>query len=165
MGRILVVGATGLIGAPVAWRLLADGHHVRLLVRDTGRASTRLGAGFEYVQGSVTDTEAIDRAVQGMNGVHISLGVEDPAQLEPVEHQGTATVAAAAARQLAAAAPALGPDPLRPGSPRQRRLRPHRRRRRLALTALVSLGALLEDQADLPSAKASGKGSECSPTP
>jgi NADH dehydrogenase len=71
---------------------------VRLLVRDTGRASTRLGAGFEYVQGSVTDTEAVDRAVQGMNGVHISLGVEDPAQLEPVEHQGTATVAAAAAR-------------------------------------------------------------------
>jgi len=29
------------------------------------------------VQASVTDTEAIDRAVQGMNGVHISLGVED----------------------------------------------------------------------------------------
>ena len=26
MGRILVIGATGLIGAPVARRLLADGH-------------------------------------------------------------------------------------------------------------------------------------------
>jgi len=34
MGRILVIGATGLIGAPVARRLLADGHQVRLLVRD-----------------------------------------------------------------------------------------------------------------------------------
>jgi NADH dehydrogenase len=33
-----------------------------------------------------------------MNGVHVSLGVEDPVQLEPVEHRGTATVAAAAAQ-------------------------------------------------------------------
>lgn len=98
MGRILVIGATGLIGAPVARRLLADGHQVRLLVRDTGRASQRLGDGFEYLEGSVTDTDAADRAVAGMNGVHVSLGVEDPAQLEPVEHRGTATVAAAAAQ-------------------------------------------------------------------
>ena len=36
MGRILVIGATGLTGAPVARRLLANGHQVRLLVRDTG---------------------------------------------------------------------------------------------------------------------------------
>jgi nucleoside-diphosphate-sugar epimerase len=50
MGRILVIGATGLIGAPVARRLLADGHQVRLLVRDTGRASQRLGDSFEYLE-------------------------------------------------------------------------------------------------------------------
>jgi NADH dehydrogenase len=67
-------------------------------VRDTGRASQRLGDGFEYLEGSVTDTEAVDRAVAGMNAVHVSLGVEDPVQLEPVEHRGTATVAAAAAQ-------------------------------------------------------------------
>ncbi len=96
--RIVVVGATGLIGAPVARRLLADSHHVRLLVRDSERASTQLGTDFEYVQGSVTDSAAVDRALQGMDGVHVSLGVEDQAQLEPVEHRGTATVAAAAAR-------------------------------------------------------------------
>ncbi len=82
MARILVVGATGLIGAPVARRLLDDGHQVRLLVRDAGRARARLGEGFEYVEGSVTGTEAVDRAVAGMNGVHVSLGVEDPAQLD-----------------------------------------------------------------------------------
>lgn len=98
MGNILVVGATGLIGGPVARRLLADGHDVRVLARDTGRAGARLGADFEYAQGSVTDAESVDRAMHGMNGVHVSLGVEDLAQLEPVEHQGTATVAAAAAR-------------------------------------------------------------------
>ncbi len=98
MGRILVIGATGLIGLPVARQLLADGHHIRLLVRDTGRARQRLGGGFEFVEGSVTDTEAVDRAVQGMNGVHVSLGVEDPAQMDAVEHRGTAAIAAAAAR-------------------------------------------------------------------
>lgn len=96
--RLLVVGATGLIGRPVAQRLLADGHHVRLLVRHPARARETLGEGFEYVPGSVTDVQAVDRAVRGTDAVHVSLGAEDPAQLEAVEHQGTAAVAAAAAR-------------------------------------------------------------------
>ena len=98
INRILVVGATGLIGAPVARRLSGDGYQVRLLVRDPQRAETKLGPGFEYTQGSVTDSAAVDRAVQGVDGIHISLGVEDPALLEPVEHRGTAAVAQAAAR-------------------------------------------------------------------
>jgi hypothetical protein len=34
----------------------ADGHHVRLLVRDIERARTQLSSDFEYVEGSVTDT-------------------------------------------------------------------------------------------------------------
>jgi uncharacterized protein YbjT (DUF2867 family) len=96
--RILVVGGTGLIGRHVAEGLLAAGHHVRLLVRDAARAGDRLGGEFEYVDGSVTDAAAVDRAVQGIDGVHVSLGVEDPALLQAVEHRGTATVAAAAKR-------------------------------------------------------------------
>lgn len=96
--RILVVGSTGLVGAPVARRLLGADHHVRLLVRDTERARTQLGDDFEYMEGSVTDSAAVDRAVGGTDGVHVSLGVEDPGQLEPVEHHGTAAIAAAAAR-------------------------------------------------------------------
>lgn len=96
--RILAIGGTGLIGAPVARRLLVEGHPVRLLVRDVDRASPRLGAEFEYVEGSVTDSTAVDRALRGVDGVHVSLGVEDPALLESVEHRGTAAVAEAAAR-------------------------------------------------------------------
>jgi uncharacterized protein YbjT (DUF2867 family) len=96
--RILVVGATGLIGTPVARQLLADGHHVRVLVRDPDRARAQLGPEFEYVSGSVTDSAAVDRAVGGVDAVHVSLGVEDPAHLEAVEHRGTANVAVAAAR-------------------------------------------------------------------
>jgi uncharacterized protein YbjT (DUF2867 family) len=96
--RILVVGATGLIGTPVARQLLADGHHVRVLIRDPDRARARLGPELEYMPGSVTDSAAVDRAVRGIDAVHVSLGVENPAQLDAVEHHGTATVAAAAAR-------------------------------------------------------------------
>jgi uncharacterized protein YbjT (DUF2867 family) len=99
MSRILVVGATGLIGEPVARRLLAEGHHVRLLVRDAALAAPRFGLDFEFAEGSVTDSAAVDRAIRGVDGVHISLGVDDPRQLELVEHRGTATVAEAAARQ------------------------------------------------------------------
>jgi uncharacterized protein YbjT (DUF2867 family) len=96
--RILVLGATGLIGAPVARQLLADGHRVRVLVRDPDRARRQLGPELEYTAGSVTDSAAVERAVRGMDGIHISLGVEDPAQLHPVEHRGTASLAEAAAR-------------------------------------------------------------------
>ena len=40
---ILVIGATGTVGAPVARQLREDGYHVRLLVRDpnTGSAEQR----------------------------------------------------------------------------------------------------------------------------
>ena len=96
--RILVVGATGLIGTTVTRQLLADGYHVRVLVRDPDRARARLGPELEYMPGSVTDRAVVDRAVRGIDAVHISLGVENPTQLDAVEHQGTATVAAAAAR-------------------------------------------------------------------
>lgn len=98
MEHILVVGATGMLGKPVARRLREAGHRVRLLVRHTTRARAMLGPGFDYVEGSVTDRAAVERAVTGVDGVHISLGVEDPAQLEAVEHEGTAAIAAAAAR-------------------------------------------------------------------
>jgi dihydroflavonol-4-reductase len=107
--RILVVGGTGLIGAPVARRLVVEGHSLRLLVRDVERANAQLGSEFEYVQGSVTDSAAVDRAVQGMDGVHVSLGVEDPSLLEGVEHRGTAAVAAAATRHRSKVS-SSGPD-------------------------------------------------------
>lgn len=96
---IVVVGATGLLGGFVARRLLRDGHHVRLLVRDVERARAGLGADFEYATGSITDEGAVDRALRGADAVHVSLGVEDPSQLDAVENRGTARVARAARRR------------------------------------------------------------------
>ena len=46
---------------------------MRLLVGDPGRTATNLGPGFEYLLGSVTDSWAVDRAVQGADGVLIAL--------------------------------------------------------------------------------------------
>ena len=97
--RILVAGGTGLVGQPVARRLRSDGFQVRVLVRDTRRARDRLGPDFEYLQGDVEDAAAVERAVAGCDGVHVSLGsAGNPEAIDRVEHRGTARLAAAAAR-------------------------------------------------------------------
>jgi uncharacterized protein YbjT (DUF2867 family) len=43
---ILVIGATGTVGAPVARHLRENGYNVRLLVRDPARAAAQFGSGF-----------------------------------------------------------------------------------------------------------------------
>ena len=97
---ILVVGGTGMLGEQVARQLLNDGFEVRLLVRDVGLARTLLGPPFEYFAGDVDNPGAIERALEGCAGVHLSLRAgPDPAELDRVEHQGTARVAELAARQ------------------------------------------------------------------
>jgi uncharacterized protein YbjT (DUF2867 family) len=96
---ILVAGATGLIGEPVARQLHDDGFHVRVLVRDAQRARARLGPDVEYVEGDVEDAAAVERAIAGCTGVHVSLGAAGgPQGIDRVEHRGTARLAAAAAR-------------------------------------------------------------------
>jgi uncharacterized protein YbjT (DUF2867 family) len=62
MTTVLVVGATGKVGQPVARRLVADGRQVRVLVRDRARAQQLLGDGFEYVIGGIEDRAAVNRA-------------------------------------------------------------------------------------------------------
>jgi NADH dehydrogenase len=84
----------------VARQLLADGYSVRLLVRDVARAHTLLGPEFESFTGDVDDPAAIERALEGCIGVHISLRAgPSPASLDHIEHQGTARIAELAARQ------------------------------------------------------------------
>ena len=98
---LLVVGGTGELGKPVARQMLADGYRVRLLVRNTQRARALLGFEFEYFTGDVDDSAAIERALEGCLGVHISLRGDssNPEELDRVEHKGTARVAELAAQQ------------------------------------------------------------------
>jgi uncharacterized protein YbjT (DUF2867 family) len=92
--RILIVGGTGLLGQPVARRLLADGYQVRVLSRSPDRARALLGESVEVVRGDVDDPPSMEAALCGCAGVHVSLPEFDP----ELEIRGAANVAQAAAR-------------------------------------------------------------------
>lgn len=78
MKTILVLGGTGLLGAPTVRRLLADGFGVRVLSRRTEFARGVLDPAVDVVEGDVTDPASVDRALAGCDGVHIS--VSGPAE-------------------------------------------------------------------------------------
>jgi uncharacterized protein YbjT (DUF2867 family) len=71
--RILILGGTGLLGAPVARRLDADGFAVRVLTRDPDRARRVLGPSCEIATGDVGDPGSLAPASEGCWGVHASV--------------------------------------------------------------------------------------------
>ncbi len=99
MGRTtLVVGGSGMLGEPVARRLAAEGHEVRILSRNPERTRVKLGEQFEYVQGDVEDADSLRRAVEGCTGVHVNLmGGPRAEDFDRVEHLGTKRIADLAA--------------------------------------------------------------------
>ena len=74
--RILVLGATGMLGKPVAQHLLKDGFQVRVLARDAEKVQAQFDGSVEIVQGNVTDVGRLEAALAGCYGVHISVGGE-----------------------------------------------------------------------------------------
>jgi uncharacterized protein YbjT (DUF2867 family) len=95
--RILVIGATGMLGRPVAAQLQAEGFTVRALARSPERARSLLPTGIEIVQGDVTEPQTLAGAMEGCAGVHINLkGGPADSDYERIEHQGTRAVALAA---------------------------------------------------------------------
>jgi uncharacterized protein YbjT (DUF2867 family) len=74
MNKILILGGTGMLGAPAARRLQADGFDVRLMVRDPEKARMMFDESFEIVAGDVTDLDSLEVALGGCQGVHISIG-------------------------------------------------------------------------------------------
>jgi 2-alkyl-3-oxoalkanoate reductase len=59
---VLVTGASGALGSAIVSRLVAEGTHVRMLVR---RLPDEVPGGTEVVVGDLGDPEAVDRAVRG----------------------------------------------------------------------------------------------------
>ena len=94
---IVVTGATGNQGGATARHLLADGWHVRALVReDTAPAATPLAAaGAELVRGDLDDPASVATAVRGVYGVY-SVQSANPSELV----QGTNVVDAAKAADV-----------------------------------------------------------------
>ena len=86
--KILIVGATGMLGEPVARQLQADGHTVRLLSRNVAKAQTKFGEWFEVVYGDVAQPETIRKALAGCDGVHMNLaGGPTPEDYDRIEHR------------------------------------------------------------------------------
>lgn len=95
---ILVVGATGMLGRPVAERLRDTGVPVRVLSRDPARARAQLGTNFNYAAGDVLNPASLDAALDGCRGVHVNLRGTSLADIERIEIDGTEALARAAAR-------------------------------------------------------------------
>lgn len=72
--RVLVTGATGFTGGHLAATLAARGDHVRALVRPASRArfdrSPLPAAGVKAVEGDLTDSVSVARAVEGAEVVY-----------------------------------------------------------------------------------------------
>jgi uncharacterized protein YbjT (DUF2867 family) len=64
MSKILIIGATGMVGGHVLDELLRRGADVRALVRDKERASG-LPDSVELVEGDLTDRESVRAALRG----------------------------------------------------------------------------------------------------
>lgn len=88
MTRVLVTGASGMLGRTLAERLVADGHDVRTLQRGPSRVT-----GAHDVAGSVTDPGAVRAAVHDREAiVHLAakVGITGPlAEFEAVNVGGT----------------------------------------------------------------------------
>ncbi|NOY57941.1 MAG: SDR family NAD(P)-dependent oxidoreductase [Calditrichaeota bacterium] len=97
---ILVVGATGMLGEPVARQLQKDGYAVRVLARNPDKAKTKLGDSFDFIRGDVEDASSLVKAVDGCFGVHINLkGGPRAEDFVRIEQRGAANVARAAAQK------------------------------------------------------------------
>ncbi|MWV48991.1 NAD-dependent epimerase/dehydratase family protein [Rathayibacter sp. VKM Ac-2803] len=95
--KVLVTGASGLLGGAVAAGLVAQGHEVRTFQR---RASGVAGA--TDARGSLTDPRAVEEAVAGSDAVvHLAAKVSlagDPGDFDRVNVDGSRRLLAAAAR-------------------------------------------------------------------
>jgi uncharacterized protein YbjT (DUF2867 family) len=77
--KILVIGGTGTLGEPVARRLKSNGFQVRIFTRSIEKARAHFGTEYQLAGGDVEDSSDMELALQGCQGVHISLdGGADP---------------------------------------------------------------------------------------
>lgn len=98
--RVLMVGATGMIGRPVARMLAGDARfEVSALVRDPERARRVLPSGIRLIRGDVRENAALDAALAGIDAVYCNFNTpfNPKAPFDP-DRDGTALVLAAAKR-------------------------------------------------------------------
>jgi dihydroflavonol-4-reductase len=101
--RTLLTGATGFIGAHVARALLARGAALRCLVRPTSRLDNVEGLEVELLEGDLTDSASLERALRGCRTVYhcaadYRFWARDPQELYRANIEGTENLMGAASR-------------------------------------------------------------------
>jgi uncharacterized protein YbjT (DUF2867 family) len=95
--KVLVVGATGRVGAAAVEDLLEVGFEVRALVRSAEKGERLRHLGAEVAAGDVTEPHSLMSAVQGCSGVLSALGVgPGRGSSEVVEYKGNVDLLSAA---------------------------------------------------------------------
>jgi putative NADH-flavin reductase len=70
--NILILGVTGRTGRLVAQLAHVNEHTVTAIIRDKSRATI---PGVKFIEGSVTDEELLNKALQGMDAVVVALNI------------------------------------------------------------------------------------------
>lgn len=94
--RLLIIGATGMLGRPVAHWLSANGFDVRALVRDPQRARGLLPPQCELATGDVTDSESLRVAADGVEAIYINLAAPRSPKHTDIERTGVPRIVEAA---------------------------------------------------------------------
>jgi len=95
--KILIVGATGMLGQPVTRKLKEDGFDITILSSDSAKARTIFRDEFEIVDVDVTNFESLKRPLEGKDLLYINLSAKiDPLKYQKIEIEGTANLARAA---------------------------------------------------------------------
>lgn len=84
-GTVLVIGASGRLGHPIAWALRKDGFHVRVMGRNGERLSQLFDEDFEISIGDAANQSQVDQATSSCAGVHISV-THGPEELKVVKN-------------------------------------------------------------------------------
>jgi uncharacterized protein YbjT (DUF2867 family) len=95
---ILVTGGTGFVGSRVVHALRARDEPVRALVRERRRGARPEAWGAELVEGDVTDSDSLRRAVEGCETVVHLVGIRagKQSEFEAIMSRGTRDLLAAA---------------------------------------------------------------------
>ncbi|MBT1697474.1 NAD(P)H-binding protein [Fulvivirgaceae bacterium PWU4] len=75
MNKIAFIGATGMLGKPVARELVNAGFTVTALVRDEDKAR-QLPGSIRCMRGDIRDAAALDALMTGQEGLYISLNLK-----------------------------------------------------------------------------------------
>lgn len=81
MKKIAIIGATGMLGQPVAKEFIKAGFEVTLLVRNSEKAKYIFGNSAKILEGNLQEIDKIEDLFKYQDGVYINLSVEQKSSL------------------------------------------------------------------------------------